>query len=371
MCPSFFATQVMPSIDYRITPAETQVVKAFAIAAMIIHHLFWEYPEYGLVAYTLAIAGKVCVALFVFLSGYGMTTTFPKHIDGRLNTVKTFFFFLSKRYVKFFLNYWVVFFVTIPIGVFCFGRTLELAYGVEANLPACFFRDMLGQQGFSSYNITWWFNELILALWILFPILYYTMKNGFIAIGILVFLYTNPGDILYSLEIFASCLSVYVLPFCVGICVALHLEQINKILNALPAQFVLYGSICLTAVFTFLRGSALIPSFSYFRVDPFLTFSIILAVVSICQTAKRDFAPLQFIGKHSMNMYLTHTFIFGYFFHDFIYGLGYPILMFLALFGISLLISVVIEFAKNKLGFYRLQGKIVSLISRQIPSNHN
>lgn len=358
----------MPSIDYRITPAETQVVKAIAIAAMIIHHLFWEHPEYGLVAYTLAIAGKVCVALFVFLSGYGMATTFPKHIDGRLNTAKTFFFFLSRRYVKFFLNYWIVFFVTIPIGVFCFGRTLELAYGVEANLPACFFRDMLGQQGFSSYNITWWFNELILALWILFPILYYTMKNGFIAIGILVFLYTNPGDILYSLEIFASCLSVYVLPFCIGICTALHSERINKILNNLPAQFVLYGSICLTAVFTFLRGSALIPSFSYFRVDPFLTLSIILVVVSICRTTKHEFAPLQFVGKHSMNMYLTHTYILAYFFGEYVFALKNPATMFVVVFAASLLVSVTFEFVKNKIGFYRLQSRLVNFLSRQISS---
>lgn len=59
-------------IDYRIMPAETQIVKAIAIMAMLIHHLFLEHPEYGGAIYGLAKAGKVCVALFVFLSGYGM-----------------------------------------------------------------------------------------------------------------------------------------------------------------------------------------------------------------------------------------------------------------------------------------------------------
>lgn len=358
-------------IDYRITPAETQIVKAFAIVAMLIHHLFYEHPEYGLITHSVGVAGKICVALFVFLSGYGMATTFPKNIAGRLNTVKVFFFFLGKRYAKFFLNYWVIFFVTVPIGIFCFGRSLETAYGEGANLIVCFIKDVLGQQGFDSYNITWWFNELILALWVFFPLFYYAMKNGFVAIGVLLFLFISPGNFPYLLEIFANCFSLYVLPFCLGIAIALHVDSISKILNKLPQRIILYGSVVATICLFFLRGIPLFPSFSYFRVDPFLTLALVLAVVSVCRATKLQFKPLQYVGKHSMNMYLTHTFVLGYFFHDFIYGLKYPILMFLTIFGISMLISVVIEFAKSKLGFYRLQGRVASLISRQIISTLN
>lgn len=361
----------MTKTDYRITPAETQIIKAFAIMAMLIHHLFWENPEYGLGVHSLAIMGKVCVALFVFLSGYGMAATFPKSVYGRLSTAKTFFFFLGKRYAKFYMNYWVIFAITVPIGIFCFGRTFEIAYGTSDGLLTKLISDIFGLRGFDSYNITWWFNELILVLWFLFPLLYVAMRNRFISICVIVFLFVNPGDVLYISEIFANCLSIYILPFALGIGIALHAERINKILNIIP-QKVLLGILAMaTFVFLFLRGVPLFPKFSYFSVDPFAAAALALFVACLCRTAKLNLAPLQFVGKHSMNMYLTHTFIFGYFFHDFIYGLGYPILMFLALFGISLLISVVIEFAKNKLGFYRLQGKIVSLISRQIPSNCN
>lgn len=357
--------------DYRISPAETQIIKAFAIVAMLVHHLFLENPEYGLGIYSLAIAGKVCVALFVFLSGYGMTMSFPQKKDSRLNTAKTFFFFLGKRYAKFYMNYWVVFAITVPIGIFCFGRTLEIAYGTSEGLLTKLISDIFGLRGFYSYNITWWFNELILVLWLLFPLLYVAMRNIVVSICIIIFLFVNPGDVLYITEIFANCLSIYMLPFALGIGMALHAERINKVLNIIP-QKILLGTLALaTFIFLFLRGVPLFPEFSYFRVDPFATVALALFAVCLCRETKLKFAPLQFVGKHSMNMYLTHTFIFGYFFHDFIYGLGYPILMFLALFGISLLISVIIEFAKNKLGFYRLQSKIVSLISRQIPSNRN
>ncbi len=361
----------MLKIDYRITPAETQIIKAFAIVAMLIHHLFWENPEYGLGVHSLAIMGKICVALFVFLSGYGMATTFPKKIDGCLNTAKTFFFFLGKRYVKFYMNYWVVFAITVPIGIFCFGRSLEIAYGTSEGLLTKFISDIFGLRGFYSYNITWWFNELILVLWLLFPLLYVAMRNIVVSICIIIFLFVNPGDVLYITEIFANCLSIYMLPFALGIGMALHAECINKVLNIIP-QKVLLGFLALaTFFFLFLRGVPVFPEFSYFRVDPFATVSLSLFTVCLCREKNLKFAPLQFVGKHSMNMYLTHTFVLGYFFHDFIYGLKYPILMFFVIFGISLLISVVIEFAKSKLGFYRLQGKIVSLISRQIPSNRN
>lgn len=361
----------MSKIEYRITPAETQIIKAFAIVAMLVHHLFWEHPEYGLGVHSLAIMGKVCVALFVFLSGYGMATIFPKHINGRLNVARTFFFFLGKRYAKFFLNYWIVFAITVPVGIFCFGRTLEVAYGTSEGLLTKFIGDIFGMNGFDSYNITWWFNELILVLWLLFPLLYMAMRNRVISVGVIVFLYVNPGNVLYISEIFANCLSVYILPFALGVGMALHAERINRILNTIP-QNVLLGSLALaTFIFLFLRGVPIFPEFSYFRVDPFATITFSLLVVCLCRSTKLNFAPLQFIGKHSMNMYLTHTFIFHYFYHDFFYGLKYPILMFLTLFGISLLVSVIIEHAKNKLGFYRLQSKIISFISRQIPSSRN
>ena len=358
----------MPPIDYRISPAETQIIKTFAIMAMLIHHLFLNNPEYGLGIYSIAIMGKICVALFVFLSGYGMAISFPKNVCGGRNVAKTFFFFLGKRYVKFYMNYWVIFTVSILIGIFCFGRSLESAYGTGNGLLAKFFIDFWGLRGFGSYNITWWFNELILTLWLLFPLLYVLMRNIVASICIIIVLYVNPGDILYMSEALASCISVYILPFCVGICMARHADFINRILNVIPSKIVLSTFAATAFIFLFLRGVPLFPKFSYFRVDPFATVSFVLFVVCLCRATKLKFTAFQFIGKHSMNMYLTHTFIFCYFFNDFIYGLEYPILMFLALFGISLFISVIIELVKNKLRFYQLQGRIVSLISRKIPS---
>ena len=356
--------------DYRITLDETWVIKAIAIIAMLFHHLFYRHPEFGNTIVNVSVAGKVCVAIFVFLSGYGMAISFPWASQ---NNAKTFFFVLCKRFAKFFLNYWFIFFIAVPIGIFFFGRSLETAYE-NHDIIKSFFKDIIGQQGYFSYNVTWWFNAIILALWAFFPFLYLILKNKFISIVFLIFLCINPNDILYSLHFIATDLPSYILPFSLGIFIALHINTINRVLNFVHPYIVLGLSLIVGIILLYLRAIPVFTDFTKFKVDPFATVFVVLAVVSLCRVTSWRFAFMQYVGKHSMNMYLTHTFIFGYFFADFIYGFKYPVLIFLALFTTSLLLSICIEFVKRRIGFYRLQGKVVGIINRVgglVPKEHD
>ena len=351
-------------IDYRLKLDETWIIKALAIMAMLVHHLFFEHPEFGDTVVNIAWIGKICVALFVFVSGYGMAVSFPQKYSGRLLLTKTFLFVLCKRYAKFYLNYWFIFFIFVPIGIFCFDRPLEAAYGENANLINSFINDIFGQQSFNSYNATWWFNAIILALWLLFPFLYIAVKDRVVSICLLVFLFVNPNDILYALHLIAPGLATYILPFTLGIFIALHINRINKILNVIHPYIVLAISLVAASILLFLRGFPIFENFIDFKVEPYATVFVALAVVSLCRVTGRRFVAMQYVGKHSMNMYLTHTFIVGYFFTDFIYGFKQPFLMFLVLFTTSLLLSICIEFVKRRIGFYGLLGKVVDIINR-------
>lgn len=71
----------MNKIDYRISLNETNAIKGIAIIAMLVHHLFYEHPEYGESTYQLALIGKVCVAMFLFLSGYGLSVQYSKILN--------------------------------------------------------------------------------------------------------------------------------------------------------------------------------------------------------------------------------------------------------------------------------------------------
>lgn len=357
-------------VDYRITLNETNVVKGIAICAMLWHHLFFEHPEYGIIAFKLSLTCKMCVALFVFLSGYGMAVQYQKknpffteRSRSKGQIMQNCGRFLLRRLTKFYLNYWIVFFIAVPLGVFLFGRTLVDAYGSGKPLWTSFLLDILGLQTFKSYNVTWWINRLFIVLWLLFPILYWSMKSKAVSGLMLIMLYLNPGSILLKSNFLAFGLSSWLLSFALGIFIAVNGNFINMILNKINRYAVLMLAIIATIVFLYMRNHYVLHCFLGVKSDPFIAIFLSLAIVSICRLSKRKISILGFVGKHSMNMYLIHTFIFSYFFHNFIYGFKNPCLIFLVLFSTSLLLSLAFETLKKIIGFYRFQTKIINLIN--------
>ena len=357
------------SIDYRITLNETNVIKAFAICAMLWHHLFFQNPEYGTVTLKLGLMGKVCVALFVFLSGYGMAVQYQKCLKDvgvgaccKWRKICDRVCFLLRRYLKFYTNYWVIFLITVPLGVFVFGRTLADVYGADSSLELCLLSDIWGLRGLESYNITWWVNRLFLALWLFFPFLYWSMNSKIVSVWMLLLLYFDPGSILYPLNFVASGLSTWLISYALGIFLAVNGNAINNVLNKTNRYVVFVVAFMAALTFLYMRNNYVFSCFLGVKGDPFIVIFLSLAVVCLCRLTNRNFSILAFVGKHSMNMYLMHTFIFGYFFHDFIYGFKHPILIFAVLFFISLLLSIIVELMKNRLKFYQLQQKVISFL---------
>ena len=64
---------------------------------------------------------------------------------------------------------------------------------------------------------------------------------------------------------------------------------------------------------------------------------------------------LEFIGKHSMNIFLFHTFIYWYYFKEFIFWSRNPIIIYLTLLIVCLLVSMALEIVKQKIGFYKIK----------------
>jgi peptidoglycan/LPS O-acetylase OafA/YrhL len=149
----------MKNFDYHLSINDTFLIKGIAICLMLWHHLFYLNPEYGTFVFQLGLLGKVCVALFLFVSAYGLTIQYGKTDD---KSALAIFQFQAKRFVKFYANYWFIFCVFVPLGVFLFGRSLQEAYG-NTNIIKSLLFDFIGINGFQSYNATWWFNQLIIC----------------------------------------------------------------------------------------------------------------------------------------------------------------------------------------------------------------
>lgn len=73
---------------------------------------------------------------------------------------------------------------------------------------------------------------------------------------------------------------------------------------------------------------------------------------------------LEFIGKHSMNIFLFHTFIYYIYFPDFIYWSRNPILIYMTLLAACLCVSMMIEWLKRTTGFDGSVDRLIRKVAR-------
>ena len=308
---------------------------------MLFHHLFyseWSLPLYDDITIhgngvinQLGIFSKLCVAVFVFVSGYGLVVSTP--IDIKLKD------FYWHRFKKLYLNYWFVWILFVPISVFVFGRTFIEAYGnhylVKAILEFFGLSKMIGIMG---YNPTWWFYSCIVLLYLLFPLLYkYMFKCTYLIICLavtIVLVRFLPG---------INLISDYLFAFVTGMLIA---KMPISWIKGVRVWHIVVALLLLTSW----RFSELSPTHI---VDGLLCVGMALLLYKIPMNNWTG-RIMENLGKHSMNMFLIHTFIFYYWFRDYIYFTRNPILIFLSLLITSYLFSLVIEWLKRISGFYRL-----------------
>ena len=101
---------------------DTKALKGLALLLLLTHHLF--YVQNGLyndiqlyksiyLVQEIGMFSKLCVVMFVFLSGYGLMA--QADIKGNLGSVKEWYI---RRYKKLMFNYWMIWLVFVPISYF-------------------------------------------------------------------------------------------------------------------------------------------------------------------------------------------------------------------------------------------------------------
>jgi peptidoglycan/LPS O-acetylase OafA/YrhL len=345
------------NIDFRLSLDESLITKGIAICLMLWHHLFYEYPEYGSFVFQSAQFGKVCVSLFLFVSAYGLTIQYGKVFDKPISGT---FKFLIKRFVKFYANYWIVFLIFVPVGIFVFEHSLNVPYGTASHIKML-IKDILGINYIFSYNITWWFNFLIITLYLLFPFLYFVAKKYPILLLVV-------SGILWQFTIPLLPLAVHewLFSFSLGIVYVLNIDRINCFLNRIN-PWLLFGSLLfIFYLLYYVRLYPIIPQFRETRVDGFLTVNIVILLILTIRKIPKLARAVSFLGKHSMNVYMIHTFIFYYWFEEFIYSFKYPILIFVVLMAICIVISICVEYGKKMIHLPDLIKTINNKIENKI-----
>jgi peptidoglycan/LPS O-acetylase OafA/YrhL len=121
-------------------------------------------------------------------------------------------------------------------------------------------------------------------------------------------------------------------------------------------------TIVLCCLLVFVRMNKIIPYFTGISVDGILAVAISVLIILLLRNVPILSASLSFLGKHSANIYMVHTFLFSYWLSEFIYAPKYAVLIFLLLLVCSLLISIVLEFIKSKFGFYKISDIVIKRI---------
>lgn len=284
-----------------LSKEDTASVKGIAILFMLWHHLFLNVPDYGTLTHSMAIVAKVCVALFLFVSGYGLT---KQYVGLEKRNVQTTIRFLLRRFVNFYLPFWFCFVLVVVIGNIC-GYTFYDAYPASRNTLKCVILDFFGQMGYDSYLGPWWFNKMIIQLYLVFPLLYlmlynqYTAIVGLIAI-VLVQLFTKriPGNLFFIVE---------------GGLPSFYLGMIVSRFRVFPEIWKKDQKIALALVAA-LTGVALSLLLLKVIKNPYHAV-LMRALLALCIVfALKSFegrvsSVFGFVGKYATIMYLTHVLI--------------------------------------------------------------
>ena len=339
------------------TVKQTNIAKGIACILLLFHHLFYAESSYerftSLCFYNgipmesvIALMCKVCVTVFLFLSGYGVNETINKRVSvGPPCMPKTVIGISCRLLWKLWIGYVVVFLLFVPWqGLFDrkpYTSVIDLIWDVMG---------IAHITGTPTMNLTWWFMSVAMISYILTPlfkIIVTKQKTLLLAVVPLSFLlYLFLGGVFG----------------CYAFLFGMVFSEFG-ILNSLQRKFasasrIYTWSVCIVLVMTAGVLRYVAPSWGDF---PLAAAIVIFSF--LCVSEVKLFAvPLEFIGKHSANIFFFHSFIYAYNFTELVYAPKYAPLILIAFVMECLLISMLIEFIKKVTGIKKRSQHIEKVI---------
>lgn len=350
-------------------------MKGVAILMMLFHHCFesaGRYAGYELnffpltEAQTITIASffKICVALFVFLSGYGITKSLGK------TPPDSYAQQIGKRTFSLMSGFWFIFVLCIASAVVIMPSMLKV-YTSEHILNSLLYiiYDFLGLSelfGTPTLLGTWWYMSLALIIIAIMPLLYkFYKKFGWIALFIVTFLLNGFVKKSFNDEIVNYDMIRWIFTLELGMVCAdkntlvkiksFKLIKKNNTVDYI-VKLMIYSMIFVFCIYTrrFMDWSV-----SYIR-DGLIPMFVVIYCYTILAEIPLLRNVLWFLGKHSMNIFMSHTILRAYFLKDFLYGMKYSMLTFLVLLVLSVLLSIIIDLLKKYSGYDKLCQRIMS-----------
>ena len=348
---------------------DSLAIKGIAIVMMLWHHCFLSgrfetftisfYPFSQSQIVNMAAFFKICVSLFAFVSGYGLYLSYQKNTKETNIWIKT-------RLIKLLSGYWFIVILSWSICLIIDKRTISFYFGDKSTWlgvwnMAIEFLGLSNFTGQDSFNGSWWYISAAVVFVILTPIIYRCVHSlGNFCVVALCFIIPRLMGGYFGGTHWIS----FVLAFVFGMIFAKsNIFKLWEMWSLGPNNEVSKILKFLLLLFMSLLGYKL-----YYHLPTNLYWDIKYGVIPvlIIMFAKIYILPipvignlLVFLGKHSANVWLIHTFIRYYYCEDFIYGMGHFGLIISVLLVLSLSLSIAIEFSKRLFRYEMLMQKLI------------
>lgn len=323
-------------MEQYFSKAHTQLAKGVAVCLLLVHHLFFTeaagydelYIEGTPVMNGAASVAKVCVCLFLILSGFGLSRS------SRELSVYTFY---KRRLARLYPAYWMTWLLFVPISVVCLDRTLVSVY--SENTWLYLLVNLLGIQvyfGTYGYIGTWWFMTAILTMYALFPIL---IRRPLFPLLLFLFLL----DVL-SPWFVHGIFRHWLFPFVMGIA----LDRYNIFQYLMKVQrpcIVIFLFLIATIGFAWPRLHLEDVGLGLWTDTPFAVCLLCLLFMATRNRASFSRSNILIVlGRFSYEIFLSHMFIIAYFCKDIVYASRQPIIIFIFGLGLSLAAAWLVQF---------------------------
>lgn len=370
----------------KFTKEHTMQMKGIAIIILLFHHCFlnaqrWATVPYEKLATTkgwgyypisfapfsshtiqyLASFSKICVAMFVFMTGYGMWVSYES--QKKKTTMSNY---IKKRMVTLMTGFLIIFVVTEILAIPT-GRFIEV-YGHDFRSVVYMIIDALGLAkllGTPLFCLTWWYMSLAIVLIMIFPFVHSIMEKYQWVVVVASIIVPRACGFGQSTDLFR-----YLLAYTLGMYFAQH-DLLARIKEKFMEQNVagkllsLIVSLIGLAVIIKCRQNAWI-GWKYLDFwDGFAAMYVIVISYIHILNGKWIVKGLGFLGKHSMNIFLIHSFYRDVFFHEFTYSFYYAWLDYIVLMAISLVTSIVLEWFKKLIRYEKFIDWVKRLVIKE------
>ncbi|MGN0393939.1 MAG: acyltransferase [Coprococcus sp.] len=346
----------------------SNAIKGIAILMMLMHHCFMNegrffgydisFSPFGqnhIVA--LASFFKICVSLFAIISGYGLYLNYESKSE-KLSPTR----WVISREIRTLAGFWFIFIISAVLCQIIDGRTMEI-YCADGRLNGIMYMlaEFFGVSDLlklPEMNGTWWYMSAAVVFVLLIPFL--KKLDEYLILVLAMVIVIPRFCIMGSTTIGMTGVMSFIPAFLLGVIAAKYnlINRWMKLWKKGAARFIKpIVEIVVLLLCYMLYNRVPHTRFIEFKwaVVPFAVLLFSVEFIAFIPVVKQI---LQFLGKHSMNIFLTHTFIRQYYLRDFTYSFKHFLLIILVLTIISLAISFVIELLKKLTRYNALIEKI-------------